>query len=175
MRNTLVCVVLLAFGCAREFHEFEVTRPSKVAEAPPKPVDAVGHTHRPYEGKPQYLASARPMQPTTSHDQAPAPQSECAQRTQKCEDRLRGVLASIDGQLVALSTPPTELQLRTLKLQLDELQPLLAPYSDITSERDELADLTDKIASQTEIDQALTKKRMTELSDLIRVQLAAAQ
>jgi hypothetical protein len=167
----LVCLALLAPACYT-FREFDVDRPSKVAELPPPPANAVGRSHRPYGGKPQYLASTRPMLPTTS--QAPA-QPECAQRSEKCDDRLRAVLATVDGQLLALSRPPTELQLQALRLQLDQLRPLLAPYPDMMSEADELNELATRLPSQNDIDQEATKKRMTELSDLLRVQLAAAQ
>jgi hypothetical protein len=169
----LVAGVALAACSHQVFHEFDVTKPTKVADVPPPSSSSPGHSHLPYEGKPKYLASARPMQPTTTNV-APA-EPECAKRTQRCDDRLRAVLATIDGQILALSNPPTELQLQTLRLQLAELQPLLAPYPDMQSERDELADVVDKLPSLNEIDQTSARRRMTELTDLVRVQLAAAQ
>jgi hypothetical protein len=170
----LVCALLLAPGCYA-FKEFDVAGPSKVAELPPPPPDAIGLSNRPYSGKPAYLASARPMLPTTSQAQAAQPpEPECAQRSQKCDDRLRAVLASVDGQILALTVPPSELQLKTLAMQLDQLKPLLAPYPDMLAEWDELATLAGKMPTLTEIDQASTKRRMTELGDLLRVQLAAA-
>ncbi|HEX8953291.1 MAG TPA: hypothetical protein VF945_15660, partial [Polyangia bacterium] len=88
---------------------------------------------------------------------------------------LRALLAAVDGQLLALSTPPTDVQLAALRLDLAQVEPLLAPYPDMTSERDELAALVDKLPSLSEIDQGTARKRMIELGDLIRVQLAAAQ
>ncbi len=178
-----MCAVLLAPACSasyRAFHEFDVSKPSAVAERPPPPVDAPGRTHKPYEGKPQYLASARPLQATTSPSQAQQPQQqatepECTQRSQRCDERLRAVLASIDGQILTLSTPPTPIELQALKLQVEELRPLLGPYPDITAEADELAGLVDQLPSQKESTQTTTKRRLVELADLIRVQLAAAQ
>ena len=166
----LACAVSSFAGC-RTFHEFEVTPPSKVAQAPMKKADVIGQSHRPYAGKPQYLAAARPLQPTTSDKRNPNP---CAVRSAACDERLRAVLASIDGQILALSTPPTDVQLAALRLDLAQVQPLLAPYSDITAERDELAGLVDQLPSMTEIQQGAAKRRMIDLADLIRVQLAAA-
>jgi hypothetical protein len=164
--------MVLALGGCRTFHEFEVTPPAKLAQAPIK-ADTIGHTHDPYQGKPKYLAAARPMLPTTS-DTAKNP-NPCAQRSPACDERLRALLASIDGQILALSTPATEVQLKALSLDVAQAEPLLAAYPDITSERDELADLVDKMPTLSDIDQGAAKKRMVELSDLIRVQLAAAQ
>ncbi len=164
----LASVVVALAGC-RTFHEFEMTPPSKVAEAPPK-AGTIGHTHRPYSGKPKYLAEARPMLPTTSGNANP-----CATRSAACDERLRAILASIDGQILSLSSPPTDVQLAALRLDIAQAQPLLAPYPDITAERDELAELVDKLPTMKSIDQDAAKKRMLELADLLRVQLAAAQ
>jgi hypothetical protein len=161
-------------ACAREFHEFDIAKPSKVANEMPPPANAVGRSHAPYTGKPKYLAAARPLQQTTS-SKTPADDNPCARRSQTCEDRLRAVLASLDGQILALSAPPTELQVSALRLQVAELRPLLAPYSDITSEGDELGGVIDRLPSLSTIAVAAAKRRMTELSDLIRVQLAAGE
>jgi|SRR5689334_3845004 hypothetical protein len=169
----LVAALGMAACTAQVFHEFDVTRPSKVAELPPPPPTSPGHSHVPYVGIPKALASARPMQATNATTTKKEP--ECATRSQRCDDRLRAVLATIDGQILALTTPPSETQLAALKLQLIELQPLLAPYPDMMSERDELAQLIDKFPSLSEVDQGSARKRMTELTDLVRVQLAAAQ
>lgn len=170
----IVATLALVAGC-RSFREFEMTPPSKVAEAPTK-ADTIGHTHLPYGGKPKYMAAARPMLPTTSDGRnVSATANPCAQRSPACDERLRALLASIDGQILALTTPPTDTQLQALRLDLQQAQPLLAPYSDITSERDELAGIVDQLPSMTTIDQGAAKKRMVQLSDLIRVQLAAAQ
>ena len=169
----LVAVVALAACAHQALHEFEVTKPSQVSDEALPPRDAIGQSHAPYGGKPKYLASARPMQPTTA-PVAPA-EPECAKRTQRCDERLRAVLATIDGQILALSNPPTDLQLQTLRLQLAELKPLLAPYPDMQSESDELAAVVDNLPQLSQIDQAPARRRMTELTDLVRVQLAAAQ
>lgn len=172
MRLVVFASLLFAAAGCRTFHEFEMTPPSKLAETATK-ADTIGHTHQPYGGIPKYLAEARPMLPTTSDKQANT--NPCARRSAECDERLRALLASIDGQLLALSTPPTDVQLAALRLDVAQVQPLLAPYPDITSERDELASLVDKLPSLQEVDQGAAKKRMIELADLIRVQLAAAQ
>jgi hypothetical protein len=127
----------------------------------------VGQTHEPYRGKPKYLAEARPLQPQGK----PASDNPCQQRSRACDDRLRAALAAIDGHILAMSTPPTETELAALRLSLDQVGPLLAPYPDIAAEREELGTLP----SASPVDQETKRKRMTELTDLIRIQLAAAQ
>jgi hypothetical protein len=169
-----VAAALALAGCYHEFHEFEVSKPSRVAEAPPPSPDGVGHSHEPYRGKPKYLAEARPMLPTTSAPKAGA-DNPCSVRSPQCDERLRAVLASIDGQILALSNPPTQVELQALRLELIQLTPLLAAYPDVAAERQELGETVEKLPSLTPIDQAAARKRLVELSDLIRVQLAAAQ
>jgi hypothetical protein len=169
-----VAAALALGGCYHEFHEFEVSKPSRVAEAPPPSPDAVGHSHEPYRGKPKYLAEARPMLPTTSAPQ-PGADNPCNVRSPECDQRLRAVLASIDGQILSLSNPPTQVELQALRLQLIQLTPLLSPYPDVAAERQELGEVVEKLPSLSSIDQATARKRLVELSDLIRVQLAAAQ
>jgi hypothetical protein len=168
----LLCALVAGGGCYREFHEFNVTAPSQVSEVPPPPPGTPGISHVPYAGRPKYLAEARPLYATKS---AEPETNECASRTPTCDNRLRGVLASIDGQVLALSTPPTELQLKALRLATDQLGPLLAPYPDMMSEQDELASKIASLPTLTEIDQRTARRRLTELTDLLRVQLAAAQ
>jgi hypothetical protein len=173
MKFVLCVAAVLAGACsAQVFHEFDVTRPSNVSEVPPPPPGSPGHSHVPYAGIPKYLAAARPLQATTT---VVKKEPECATRSQRCDDRLRAVLATIDGQILALTSPPSENQLAALKLQLVELQPLLAPYPDMMAERDELADVVDKMPTLSAVDQAAARRRMTELTDLVRVQLAAAR
>ena len=172
----LACIIaaLALGGCgARVFTEFQVTRPSKVAELPPPPPNAVGLSHAPYAGIPKYLAEARPLLPTKPIP--PSPDVGCTKLTRECEERLRAVLATIDGQILALSTPPTELQVSTLRTAMAQLVPLMMPFPDMASERDELSATIDRLPSLKELDQASAKKRMIELTDLIRVQLAAAR
>ena len=165
-----VAVVLALAACS---HEFDVARPTRVADVTPPP-DGVGRSHEPYRGKPKYLAAARPLQPTTS---APKPGGDnpCNVRTAACDERLRGVLAAIDGQILGLSTPPSDVELQALRLQLLEVTPLMTPYPDIVAERDELGELVEKLPAMTPVDQLTARKRLVELTDLIRVQLAAAQ
>ena len=169
-----VCAALGLAACEREFHEFDVARPSSVAELPPAPLDAPGRSHTPYAATPRYLAEARPLLPTTSTSKT-TEQQPCAVRSKSCEDRLRAVLASFEGQLLALSTPPTELQLEALRLQVEQLEPLLVPYTDITSEGNEIAHIVAKLPSLKPIELKPARRRLTVLTDLIRVQLAAAQ
>ncbi len=170
----LACATLALAACERELHEFDVAKPMHIVVMPP-PSTAPGRSHEPYTGMPKYLAAARPLRPTTSTTCPPGAHNPCAFRSQVCDDRLRGVLTSIDGEILTLSTPPTELQLSALRLDVDQLGPLLAPYPDMASERDELGQLVGKLPSMTMVDQMGTRRRMTELADLLRVQLAAAQ
>ncbi|MCU1383742.1 MAG: hypothetical protein JWL71_2439 [Acidobacteria bacterium] len=155
---------LVAGGCAHH---------TKTARAPDTVAPVIGESHSPFRGKPAYLATARPLHPE-SRPQA-ANDNPCARRSTGCDDRLRANLAAIDGELLALSTPPSENQLKALAFSLGELRPLLAPYTDVTAEADELADDVDKLANVTPVEQGPLLRRMFELTDLIRVQLAAAQ
>ena len=174
MRLACIIAALALGGCnAHVFTEFQVAGPTKVAHVPPPPPNAVGLSHAPYAAIPKYLAEARPLLPT--RPLAPAPDEGCAKLTRECEDRLRAVLATIDGQILALSTPPTELQISTLRTAMAQLVPLLAAFPDMASERDELSFTIDRLPTLKELDQASARKRMTELTDLIRVQLAAAR
>ena len=160
---------LAAVGCSHEWN----ARPEYAEEVPP-PINSPGHSHLPYTGKPKYLAEARPMLPTRSAPKAGA-DNPCNVRTAQCDERLRAVLASIDGQILALSNPPTQVELQALRLQLIQLTPLLSPYPDVAAERQELGDTVEKLPTLTPIDQAAARRRLIELTDLIRVQLAAAQ
>jgi len=138
------------------------------------PTRTVGVTHAPYRGKPAYLAAARAPLPAATASTAGQPRP-CTQRTQACDERLRAELAGVDGQVLALSTPPSEVELQALRLSLVQLRALLRPYPDLTSEADELAQRVEGLPSLSANDQAAAHKRMLELLDLLRVQLAAAQ
>jgi hypothetical protein len=169
----LAITVAAALALGARSHELEVTRPTRVADVSP-PTEGVGHSHQPYRGKPQYLAAARPLQPTASAPK-PGDDNPCKTRSTACDDRLRAVLAAIDGQILALSSPPSDVELQGLELSLLQLTPLLTPYPDIAAEREELGDVVDKLPSLTPVDQTTARRRLVELTDLIRVQLAAAQ
>ncbi len=160
----------LAAGCAHHHEPAAAAPPDAVA----REGEDVGRTHQPYRGMPRYLAEARPLQATTSGPSAGAP-NPCPTRSASCDARLRAVLASIDGQILALDTPPTAVQLQALRLAVIQLTPLLTPYPDMTAERDELGDLVEKLPTLPTARQPEVHKRMTELTDLMRVQLAAAQ
>src|SRR3954463_8644612 len=167
MRTALFALALVAGGCGHFHPTAEYTEAS--AEVP-----RIGSTHTPYRGKPAYLASARPLQPV-ARPQAPASDNPCAQRSRTCDDRLRALLAAVDAEVLALSTPPTESEVEALRLTLVDLPSLLAPYTDVTAEGDELAVAVCKLPEATPRERGPLTPRMHELIDLIRVQLAAAQ
>jgi hypothetical protein len=169
MRAHAWLAVLLLGACGHEFETTMRTTPEPKEASP----DGPGRTHRPYAGKPKYLAAARPLQPTTSA--APGADNPCATRSAGCELRLRAQLAAVDGQILALAAPPTETELQALHASLAELTPLLAAYPDLDSERDELTTMVEKLPTQAPVDQATAKRRMIELTDLLRLQLSAAQ
>jgi hypothetical protein len=163
MRTPQVCalgLLALAAGCpAPRVH---------VSRA----LSTIGNSHSPYHGKPAYLAEARPLVAVRSDPQR---SNECEQHSLACDQRLRATLAALDGQLLALSTPPHDVELEGLQLSLQQLEPLLAPYSDLMPEQRELKDTIGKLPAQPVGLQLVTRKRLIELSDLMRLQLAAAQ
>lgn len=189
-----LCVLALA-GCE---HAFEIYSPPP-EKIDPGQYDTIGHTHVPYTavpralaearppsatpqpaaapsatvGRPPYLAAARPLLPTREPT-AGAP-NPCRTRSTECDTRLRALLASLDGQILALQSPPTDLEMQSLRLVVLQLTPLLTPYPDMAAERDELGDLVEKLPTAPPRRQEAIKRRMTEVTDLLRVQLAAAQ
>lgn len=178
MRALAIACALGLGGCG---HELDTTMRA-TSEPPPPPSDSLGRTHRPYAGKPRYLAAARPLAPTTSPaatgdkpSAALAADNPCRARSPACDTRLRAVLAALDAQILALAAPPAESELSALRRSLARLTPLLAAYPDFAAERDELAALVEKYATLSTVDQAAARRRMIELADLVRVQLAAAQ
>ena len=132
----------------------------------------IGNSHEPYHGKPAYLAAAQPLENVRSDAQR---SRECETRSLACDQRLRATLAALDGQLLALSSPPHDVELEALQLTSQQLVPLLAPYPDLMPEQQELKDTVGKLPTQPLAIQSVTKKRLIELSDLMRLQLAAAQ
>lgn len=172
MRVSLFVAALALAGC--NSHEFSA-RSDYARDTPPPPPNAPGYSHHPYTGIPKYLAAARPLQATTSGAPKTTADQACSVRTAACDERLRAVLAGIDGQILALSAPPAAVELQALTLQLSELTPLMKPYPDMASEREELADLVAKLPAMTPMDQLVARRRLVELTDLLRVQLAAAQ
>jgi hypothetical protein len=166
MRMALLACALVLGGC------FCRGNPVREPEAELRP--AVGSTHAPYAGKPAYLAAARPMQ-QVARPQQPGADNPCAQRSRICDDRLRALLADVDDALLALSDPPTQQEVAALKLALEDLPALMAPYTDATAEVDELMGSVPRLVESRPLGQEPLKKRMRELVDLIRVQLAAAQ
>jgi len=173
--RTILCLVALAlFACSHVVHEFELTPLTQETEFPAQQkYDTVGHTHKPYTGKPRYLAAGGPMYPTNPSPSVAA-LNPCQIRTPACDDRLRAVLAAIDGHILSMATPPTAAQLQALRLSVNELLPLLMPYPDVGAEGEEMGQLLQELPTLPEIGQARARKRMIALTDLIRVQLAAA-
>ena len=150
----------LAAGCAAQ--------PRHASRA----LHEIGNSHEPYHGKPAYLAEAQPLVNVRSDAQR---SRECETRSLACDQRLRATLSALDGQLLALSAPPHDIELEALQLSLQQLVPLLAPYPDLMPEQRELRDSIAKLPTQPLAIQSVTKKRLIELSDLLRLQLAAAQ
>lgn len=163
--------VLALAGCAHD--QMGPTQQPNVVAMAPQPYDTVGHTHEPYRGRPKYLAEARPMLPE-NQPAAGAP-NPCQTRSATCDERLRAVLASIEAQILAMQTPPTALELQSLRLSVLQLTPLLTPYPDMMSERDELGQLIEKLPETPPAQQGAIRNRMTEVTDLLRIQLAGAQ
>ena len=152
-------LVFALFGCAP---------PPRVSRS----VWTIGRSHEPYHGKPAYLAEARPLVNVNATSE---PRNDCVQRSVACDQRLRATLAALDGQLLALSTPPQDVEMQALQLSIVELEPLLAPYPDLMAEQHELVTTVPKLPTQPLAIQSSTRKRLLELSDLLRLQLAAAQ
>lgn len=143
--------------------------------APPhvsRSLHEIGNSHEPYHGKPAYLAAAQPLINVRNDAQRTR---ECETRSLACDQRLRATLSALDGQLLALSSPPHDVELEALQLSLQQLGPLLVPYPDLMPEQQELKDTIGKLPAQPVAVQSVTKKRLIELSDLLRLQLAAAQ
>ena len=133
--------------CAPEFHEFDVTKPSRVVGGcRRRRRTRSGIRTQPYEGKPNI---------SPRRGRAADEQRARGRRTDDVRHALRRNVTSgyarcwrsIDGQILALSNPPTDLQLQTLRLQLIQLAPLLAPYPDMRSEQHELAAVVAKLPS----------------------------
>ena len=161
MKIALCCALVFAsLGCA--------PKPVHVSRA----VWPIGRSHEPYHGKPAYLAEAQPL---VAVNATTAPRNDCLQRSRACDERLRATLAALDGQLLALSTPPQEVEMQALQLSIVELEPLLVPYPDLVAEQEELKTTVPKLPTQPLAIQSSTRKRLLELSDLLRVQLAASQ
>lgn len=153
------CVAL--FGCASHPPAQHVSRA----------VWTIGRSHNPYHGKPAYLAETRPLVTVSPS----APRNDCLQRSLACDQRLRATLAALDGQLLALSAPPRDVELQGLEMSANELEGLLVPFPDLAAEQHELKATLPLLAGQPLALQTATRKRLLELSDLLRLQLAAAQ
>jgi hypothetical protein len=162
------CWLALALLCGCE-HGFESTMWMPSRPPPEPPQRGVGQSHEPYGGRPKYLAAAGPMLPTRDATR----ENLCAVRSPSCIARLRTLLASVDAQILALESPPTGTEAQALRLAIAELTPLLAAYPDMMAERDELETLLDKYPALPSLQQAAAKRRMLELADLLRVELAA--
>jgi hypothetical protein len=162
----VVCVLLLATGCAHR-------APDQQAQVVVDPNREIGRTHRPYDAHPAYMLAAN--RPLYAEARPPGEDNPCRRRSSACETRLRAELAALDGELLALGEPPTATQLQALQLTVQNLQPLLAPYPDLQSERQELAQHIAQLPTLSLVRQEAARRRMIELSDLLRVQLTASE
>jgi hypothetical protein len=160
MSKPICCAALLLMGCATQKAPVRVVTPAEM----------IGQTHQPYHGRPSYLASAGLM-----HATRPVGESGCTTPTPDCVERLRAVLTALDGHVLALTAEPTPVQVQGLRLAIIELTPLLTPYPDMLPERTELGVLVEKLPTASPTQVPLLQKRMTELVDLMRIQLAGAQ
>lgn len=161
-QRLLVCALVAVAGCAR-------TVPAEMAAV--DPAHEIGRTHAPYRGKPFYLAANGPF-----YAEARAAAADpCRTRSPGCDGRLRAELAALDGEILALGEPPTEMQLRALALTVQNLTPLLQPYPDLLAQQRELAQLVAELPTLPVARQGEVRRRMVELSDLLRVQLAASK
>lgn len=155
----------LAAGCAHHHY-------TKHAELAPIP----GVSNRPFTGVPWYLepaqASVPPVRaPSWSSQREPVVGGAVPHGTER--DRLRALLAAADAEIVLVGESQTPDERRALALTVDEIAERLKPYPDIAAEADELRELTRALPTTRAIDLPRVKKRMGQLTDLIRLQLLA--
>jgi hypothetical protein len=153
------------------------------AQAAPRwralPLEPVGVDWRPYNGLPYYLQSKPP--PHVDLDREPAMGIDERQPVVGHRDlptgerraRLHALLAAVDAHAYTVGDRPSIATVRALELTLAEIGELLAPYPDIEYEVVELRRLTDDIPTTPAARLPRLRARMTELTDLIRVQLVA--
>lgn len=166
-------VAYLALGCA------VTPRP------PPMPTPEVGRTSRPYAGLPFYLQAGygRTHESKVADDRlaVAGEEGEAPERTARALpmgprlDRVRSLLAAVDTQLVALPERVDRAGLEELALALEELDELLEPFTDITWEVRELEEIVARLPDLPPAQQVAARRRMGELTDLIRLQLLAGR
>ncbi|HEY7955317.1 MAG TPA: hypothetical protein VII38_08485 [Polyangia bacterium] len=164
MRPFVFAIAIGLCGCAH--------RPPP---APSQPT--IGESHRPYTGVPWYMELNRQERAAAPAVSVPPGEREPVVGGQipKGErlDRLRALLAAADAEIVLIGPNQTEADQRALTLTVGEIVTLLKPYPDIAAEADELRELTAKLPATRAIELTQVKRRMGELTDLIRVQLLA--
>jgi hypothetical protein len=139
--------------------------------------EPVGTSSAPFTARPRYLASASPLEfgvpPAPGAERVPVvgsrPLPEGSERT-----RLRSLLAAVDAQLAAVELGPTPEELTALTLTAHALSELLRPYPDLYRDAEELRALAEKLPSASSAEAARARRRIGDLADLIRLQLAAA-
>jgi hypothetical protein len=163
MRCVLIAIVCLA-GCAHHYQNKSVGPPPMV------------NVHGPYKGIPSYLTqrttgtdfTVLERQPVAGHD-------ESLTRSQRLE-RIRANLAAVDALVAALGDATiTRNQQLALVATAGELRQLLTMWPDIGSEADELVQRAGELGQGLDLQQPRIKQRMFQLTDLIRLQLLAAQ
>jgi hypothetical protein len=153
--------------------------------------ELVVNERRPYEGIPAYLhcpppvvaattkcpfgplvaAREQPRDFTVGGELQPTPPISKAERLQ----RLRAVLAAVDAHVAELGDRPSHEQITLLKLSVKEMRGLLEAWPDTLAEADELDRLVDELETTMPIQLPLVRRRMSQLADLIRLQVVVGE
>lgn len=155
---------------------------------PPEPLAGVppgeppGRSVRPYQGTPEYMTPQGriPTGPIGRwSDEVPVVGSAGAPRADLLS-QIRVELARIDEAAVALDREGSEPAqadaadpLRELREGAEALAPLVRARPDLAAEVDELRDIARRFPSMSRHDRGVVLGRVGELTDLIRIQLAA--
>jgi hypothetical protein len=86
-------------------------------------------------------------------------------------DKLRAALAAIDAHVAGLGDHPSPEERQVLKLTATEVRKLLETWPDVIPEADEMLLLIDKLETTLPLEQPQVRKRITQLTDLIRLQV----
>jgi hypothetical protein len=134
----------------------------------------VFNQHPPYNALPQYLAKPPPKARLMATREVASDLPPCTppplSRTERY-DRLRALLAAIDAHVASLGDEPTDQQQRLLRASVDELRQLLVAWPDVAPEGEELAQRVEDLSATLPIRQPELRKRIGQLTDLIRVQI----
>ncbi len=139
----------------------------------PEPPVVVGSSHQPYRGRPGYLSAERSSYRDFVADRRPIAERPPLESAQP--DRLRALMATLDGKVAGLGEQPTDADRKALSVTIEEIGGLLAAYPDQAAEVDELRELTDKLGATRGPAVIQLRARMGDLIDLIRLQLLAGR